>query len=158
LFISAGALTNQGFFANVRRTRRIGLELAASGDFRDGGSWFASYTWLEAPFRTPLAVPGPHHPLAAAGVLAVEPVGRPSSIQKRLVKAGVTMELTPRFTIGADVLSSGSMHLRGDEGNLVDKVGSYTIASLRGEYALGPNTRIFGSIDNVFDTEYETFG
>ncbi|HEX6993946.1 MAG TPA: TonB-dependent receptor [Gammaproteobacteria bacterium] len=158
LFISAGALTNQGFFDNVGRTRRIGVELDASGDLGDRASWFASYTWLEATFRSPLVVPSHHHPLAVDGEIAVERGDRLPLIPDRLLKAGVTVNVTPRFSIGADVLSSGSMHLRGDEGNLVDRVDSYTIASLRGEYALGDTTRIFGSIDNVFDTDYETFG
>lgn len=158
LFISAGALTNQGFFDNVGRTRRIGLELDAQGSVGDRASWFASYTWLEATFRTPLVVPSHHHPLAVDGEIAVERGDRLPLIPSRLLKAGVTVNVTPRFTLGADVFSSGSMYLRGDEGNLVDKVDSYTIASLRGEYALGDSIRIFGTVDNVFDTDYETFG
>src|SRR5690606_17118161 len=158
LFISAGALTNQGFFDNVGRTRRIGLELNASGTFGERVNWFASHTWLEATFRSAFVVPSDHHPLAVDGEIAVERGDRLPLIPNRLFKAGATVEATPRFTLGADVLSSGSMHLRGDEGNLVGKVDGYTIASLRGEYSLSDTVRIFASIDNVLDTDYETFG
>ena len=158
LFISAGALTNQGFFDNVGRTRRLGVELDASGRVGERTSWFASFTRIEATFRSALLVPSHHHPLAVDGEIAVERGDALPLIPNRLLKAGVTIEATPRLTVGGEVLSSGAMHLRGDEGNLVDKVGSYTVASLRGEYALSDTTRLFASIDNVFDTEYETFG
>src|SRR5690606_17702513 len=60
LFISAGALTNQGFFDNVGRTRRLGLELDASGALGERTSWFASYMRLDATFRSALDVPSHH--------------------------------------------------------------------------------------------------
>jgi outer membrane receptor protein involved in Fe transport len=158
LFISAGALTNQGFFDNVGRTRRLGVELDANGELGERASWFASYTWLDATFRGTLAVPSHHHPLAVDGEIAVERGDSLPLIPNRLLKAGVTLQATPRITLGADVLSSGAMHLRGDEGNLVDKVSSYTVASVRGEYAVNDTTLIFANIDNLFDADYETFG
>jgi len=158
LFISAGALTNQGYFDNVGRTRRLGVELDASGTFGERASWFASYTWLDATFRGSLRVPSHHHPLAVDGEIAVERGDALPLIPNRLFKAGLTFEASPRLTLGADVLASGSMYLRGDEGNLLDKVDSYTVASLRGEYTLNESIRIFASVDNALDTEYETFG
>jgi hypothetical protein len=52
LFISAGALTNRGFFDNVGDTLRQGLELNLSGTLlTERVSWFANYTRLEAEFR-----------------------------------------------------------------------------------------------------------
>ena len=42
LFISAGALTNQGYFDNVGRTRRLVAELDASGALGQRARWFAS--------------------------------------------------------------------------------------------------------------------
>ncbi len=158
LFISAGALTNQGFFDNVGRTRRIGLELDASGELGDRFGWFASYTWLEATFRSSFLVPSHHHPLAVDGEILVERGDRLPLIPTRLFKAGFSAEVTPRLTIGADVFASGPMYLRGDEGNLLDKVDGYSIGTLRAEYAVGDNTRLFGLVENVLDRDYETFG
>src|SRR5690606_7300652 len=88
LFISAGALTNQGYFDNVGRTRRLGVELDASGTFGERASWFASYTWLDATFRGSLRVPSHHHPLAVDGEIAVERGDALPLIPKRLFKAG----------------------------------------------------------------------
>ena len=158
LFISAGALTNQGFFDNVGRTRRIGLELDANGELGDRFSWFASYTWLEATFRGSFLVPSHHHPLAVDGEILVERGDLLPLIPNRLLKAGFSAEVTPRVTIGADLFASGPMHLRGDEGNLLDKVDGYAIGTLRAEYAVSDNTRVFALVDNVLDRDYETFG
>ena len=50
------------------------------------------------------------------------------------------------------------MHLRGDEGNLLGKVDGYAIGSLRAEYEISDNARLFALVDNVLDKDYETFG
>ena len=71
---------------------------------------------------------------------------------------GFSAEVAPRVTIGADIFASGPMHLRGDEGNLLDKVDGYSIGTLRAEYAVNDNTRVFGLVENVLDRDYETFG
>jgi len=158
LFISAGALTNQGFFDNVGRTRRLGLELDASGKLGERFSWFANYTWLDATFRNSFFVPSHHHPLAVDGEILVERGDALPLIPSRLLKAGFSAEVAPRLTVGADVLASGSMHLRGDEGNLLDKVDGYTIGTFRAEYTVNDNTRVFARVENVLDSDYETFG
>lgn len=158
LFISAGALTNQGYFDNVGRTRRIGVELDASGEVGERLSWFASYTWLDATFRTAFSVPSHHHPLAVEGEIFVERGDALPLIPNQLLKGGVKLQLTPRVSIGADVFASGPTHLRGDEGNLLGKVDGYAIASLRADYALSDKAQLFALVDNVFDKDYETFG
>ena len=64
LFISAGALTNQGYFDNVGRTRRDGVELSLRG----GGSradWYVNYTFVRAWFLEELWLPSPNHPNAS---------------------------------------------------------------------------------------------
>ncbi len=64
VFISAGELTNQGFFDNVGETRRDGLELNLSGDASERLSWFFDYTWLDATFREDFEVASANNPEA----------------------------------------------------------------------------------------------
>lgn len=73
IFQTTGGVTaNQGFFANVSDTRRLGLELAFDGGY-GRVNWFLSYSYVEATFRDPLLVNSPHHPLANAdGDIPVE--------------------------------------------------------------------------------------
>lgn len=157
LFISAGALTNQGFFDNVGRTRRLGIEL----DVTSAGErlrWFAHYTWLRATFRDALVVPSHHHPLAAAGEIVVERGDDLPLIPHALLKAGAMFDVTPQLSIGADLFASSGMPLRGDEGNLVDGLDGYALLGLRAEYEITPSASVFATVDNVLDADYETFG
>src|SRR5690606_24974423 len=51
LFISAGALTNEGYFDNVGETRRDGFEANLAIAANDKLSWSLDYTYLDATFR-----------------------------------------------------------------------------------------------------------
>ena len=157
LFVSAGALTNEGYFDNVGKTRRQGLELALDGGSERLG-WFASFTLLDATFRDAFAVPSPNNPAATDGEIAVEPGDRLPLVPRRLVKGGVRAAVTPKLTIGGDVVASSSQHYRGDEGNLLEPLDGYAILSFRAEYRFDDRAALYFSADNVLDTEYETFG
>src|SRR3989304_1540271 len=76
IFISSGALTNEGHFANVGDTRRLGLELSGAGTLARTVRWGAAYTYLRATFDTPLVLSSPNHPDARAGEIPVG-AGRP---------------------------------------------------------------------------------
>ena len=156
LFISAGALTNQGFFDNVGTTRRRGLELNVSGG--DRVSWYASYTYLRATFEETFAITNPNHPSAIDGEVAVERGDRLPLIPDHLLKAGMRASFGSRLAIGANLVSSSGGYLRGDEGNLENQIGGYAIVNLNASFAISSSVGLTLSIDNVFDTDYETFG
>jgi iron complex outermembrane recepter protein len=158
LFISAGELTNQGFFDNVGETRRDGVELNFSGDLSERTSWFLDYTWLDATFREDFAVASPNNPAQDDGEIEVEEGDRLPLVPDQLVKLGVRFAATDRVTLGADVLSNSGSPFRGDEGNLVENLDGYTLLNLRAELRLGEHARLFANLDNLLDTEYETFG
>lgn len=158
LFISAGALTNEGFFENVGRTRRDGIELNVNGQVGDGITWFADYTYLHATFRESLAFPSPNNPAAVDGEVLVAPGDRLPLIPSRLLKTGLRVPVGGKVTIGGDLLAGADFHLRGDEGNDAERIGSYTVLNLRAEYLVNDNVRLFLNVDNALDEEYETFG
>jgi outer membrane receptor protein involved in Fe transport len=158
LFISAGALTNEGFFDNVGETRRDGLEANLSGSAGERLTWSLDYTYLDATFRDDFAVMSPNHPEAVDGEIDVESGDRLPLIPEQLLKAGVRFAATDKLTFGADVLASSGAHFRGDEGNLLDELDGYSVISVRAEYRLGRRASVFASIDNLLDEEYETFG
>jgi len=158
LFISAGAFTNEGFFENVGRTRRDGLELSVSGAIGERTTWFANYSYLKATFRESFAVLSPNNPGSVNGELAVEPGDQLPLIPSRLFKAGFSLSVTPKMTAGIDILARSDSFFRGDESNVADKIGSFTIANFRAEYTINESLRIFININNIFDSRYETFG
>ena len=157
LFISAGALTNEGFFDNVGRTRRDGVELglvAAGVKLR----WFANYTFLDATFRESLAFPSPNNPAAVDGEVLVEQGDRLPLVPRHLLKVGLTAPIGERFTIGADAVARSSIHYRGDEGNDIEPIDGHATLNLRADVRLGDRMTLFVNVDNLLDEEYETFG
>ena len=158
LFISAGALTNQGFFDNVGETRRDGLELNLSGSAGERLTWSLDYTYLAATFREDFAVMSPNHPEAVDGEIEVESGDRLPLIPEQLLKAGVRFAVTDALTFGADVVASSRAFFRGDEGNLLDELDGYSVVGVRAEYRFGERATVFASIDNLLDEEYATFG
>ena len=157
LFISAGALTNEGYFDNVGKTRRNGVELSLDGT-AGRAQWFVGATHLDATFRDSFAVASPNHPAAVDGEIAVQRGDRLPLIPSGLVKGGVDFDVSPSFRLGAELLASGSQYVRGDEGNDAEKVSSYSIVNLRASYRVNDNVSVVFNVDNVFDRDYETFG
>ena len=157
LFISAGALTNEGFFANVGGTRRQGIELEADGAF-GRVTWFANLTHLDATFREAFSVSSPHNPAAVGGEIAVQVGDRLPLIPDRLLKIGLRSAIGSKWTIGGDLLTSAGQYLRGDEANVAGRTDVYTLLDLRAEYRLGTATHVFVNVDNALDKRYETFG
>ncbi len=158
LFISAGALTNQGFFDNVGETRRDGFEANLAGAAGDKLTWSLDYTYLDATFREDFAVMSTNHPGAVDGEIAVERGDRLPLIPEQLLKAGLRIAVTDALTFGIDVLNASGSHFRGDEGNLLEELDGYSVVNLRAEYRFGERASLFASIDNLLDEEYETFG
>jgi iron complex outermembrane recepter protein len=158
LFISAGALTNQGFFANVGQTRRDGLEANLSGSAGERLTWSLDYTYLDATFRDEFIVMSPNHPEAVDGEIEVESGDRLPLIPEQLMKAGVRFAVTERLTLGADLVASSGAYFRGDEGNLLERLDGYSVVNVRAEYRFGERASVFASIDNLLDEEYATFG
>ena len=159
LFISAGALTNQGFFDNIGKTRRQGVELGLKGHSMNKRlNWFTSYTHLDASFRENLKLPSANNPFAINGEVDVKNGDRLPGLPENLLKAGATFALTDKLSIGADAQYVSDVILRGDEGNQDGTIDGYALVDLRGEYAATKHLKIFAKINNVFDKDYETFG
>jgi iron complex outermembrane receptor protein len=158
IFISAGALTNEGYFDNVGETRREGLELNARGIAAERFRWSLDYTRLDATFRDAFVVPSPNNPAAIDGEIAVEAGDRLPLVPEHLLKAGLEIGATDALTFGASVVAASGQHYRGDEGNLVEEVDGYALLNLRLEYRFGERASFFLNIDNVLDEEYATFG
>ncbi len=158
LFVSAGALTNQGFFDNVGETRRDGFEANLAVTTGERATWSFDYTYLQATFREDFTVASVNHPDAVDGEIEVEAGDRLPLIPEQLFKAGLRLAITDDLTIGADLMAASGVHFRGDEGNLAETTDGYALLSVRAEYRLGERTSLFVNVDNVLDEEYETFG
>ena len=157
---TGGASSNEGFFANVGDTRRQGLEASLSGHaFEQRLDWYASYTYLDATYRTDFSENSANHPDADDdGLIDVHRGDRIPGLPRHAFKVGADYAVLKGFTIGGDMVANSGQYLRGDEANLLPKLGGYTVFNLRAIYTFNEHVSVFGRIDNVFDRKYYTFG
>jgi outer membrane receptor protein involved in Fe transport len=156
IFQSTGR--NTGLFDNVDKTRRQGMELGLAGDLH-GVDWFTAYSYISATFESPFSVLSPNHPDAdAAGELAVRPGDRVPGIPRHQLKVGGDYTLPLGVRLGLEVLYNSDQVLRGDEANLLETVDGYAIVNLRMSYRVNKRVEMFGKVNNLFDTDYESFG
>ena len=154
----ASPTIGRDFFENVGTTRRQGVE---TGIRLDAGRLraFASYTYTDATFRTPLTLDGGSNPQADAnGLLHVQPGDRLPNIPAHTVKLGVDVDVTLAWTVGATVRASSGQYLVGDASNLNPKTGAYAVLDLDSEYRVTDHVTLFGLIRNATDANYATFG
>jgi outer membrane receptor protein involved in Fe transport len=158
VFISAGELTNQGFFDNVGETRRDGVELNVGGTAGERFAWSVDYTHLDATFREDFTVASVNHPEADDGEIEVESGDRLPLVPENLLKAALSFAVNDDFTLGAELRATSQQFVRGDEGNLAEALDGYAVLSLRAQYRFSDNAQLFANLDNVLDQEYATFG
>ncbi|MGE0704935.1 MAG: TonB-dependent receptor [Vicinamibacterales bacterium] len=157
IFISSGALTNQGHFENVGDTARRGLELAASGRLHGWMDWAGSYTFLRATFESPLALSSPNHPDAIDGEIVVAPGSAIPGVPRHQFRTelGATFD---RIAVNASLAAASSQFLRGDEANTLEPLDGFAVVNLTGRAILTSKVAILARVVNLFDSRYSTFG
>ena len=163
LFISSGALTNEGYFANVGDTLRRGVEARLHGRVRLGPragrlEWSASYTYLDATFQTPFVSPSVNHPLGVGGQIDVAAGSHLPSIPAQVGKASLAWMAPFGLALSATVLGRSGQYYRGDEANLLPQIPGYIVANLRADYTFARWISAFVRVDNVFDADTASFG
>lgn len=159
-FISAGTAANLGFFQNVGKTRRKGVELGLQGKF-DRLSLSANYTFLRATFETPVTFHSPSNSSADVdGNIVASRGDRLPGLPEHALKLRAAYEVTPKFNVGLNMLAFSGVYARGDENNDDEngKVPGYTIFNLDANYRFGNGWSAFAKVNNLFDKEYSTMG
>ncbi len=149
--------TGFGYFSNVGRTRRQGLE--AEVNIKSPTLQFqASYAFVDARFLDALTI-GSNSPFADGdGNIQVSPGNQIPAIPRHRVKIGVDYAVTDVWKVGANAIFVSSQYLVGDESNQYAKLPSYTVFNLRTSYQVTKTIQLYGRIDNVFDRRYATYG
>ena len=161
----------RGFFTNLEKTRRLGVELTAAAtglvDVR-GLSVSASLGWTRATFQS--------NAVLAAPFLEDDDEGEAGGTTEELappeVEPGDRFPMVPelalaatlRYQVGGTVLKLqghwiSDQFLVGDEGNDsgFEKLSSYTGVDIRMEHRVAPFT-VYAEIANLLDRNYSAFG
>jgi len=144
-----------GNFDNIDKTARAGLELGLFGE-AEKFDWFANYSYVRATFEDRFQY--------ARGVegdletFTVNKGDRLPGIPAHNVKIGADYHFNQQFTLGLTASYHSSQYYRGDEANEDKKISAYKVVNLHSRYKINNNVQFFAKVDNLFDSEYDTFG
>jgi outer membrane receptor protein involved in Fe transport len=155
--------TIDGFFINLDKTRRVGVELGAAYRLKGGHSAYLNYAFTRATFQSAAEIFSIRS-LDDAEVgnafptdNAVVPGDRLPLVPDHLLKGGATARIGRSFYVGADARYTGKQWFRGDEANVTTRLDDYIVTDARVglEY---DRWEISGVVTNVFQNRYATFG
>src|SRR5882724_4678798 len=158
LAIPSPDLQGFGFFQNVGRTRRQGLE--AEVNLKSSAmQLYASYALVDARFLDALQIAS-NSPFADpdTGIIQVLPGNQIPAIPRHRIKAGIDYAVTDKLKVGGDALFVGSQYFVGDDNNQAAKLPSYTVFNVHASYQIDKTFQIYGRVDNLFDNRYATYG
>jgi outer membrane receptor protein involved in Fe transport len=173
-FIATDATNGMGYFDNVGKTRRQGLDTNLAG--RAGKfSWNAGYSYLKATYQTDgieLTSEG-NSEADDDGQIVVNKGDRLANLPSHAFKMRMQYAMTPNWTIGSNINAFSSVYMRGNENNAHDgtqneegeavlasgKVKGYTLVNMDTRYKLNNSGwQVFAKANNIFNKKYATGG
>ena len=147
--------TIDGYFANLARTRREGVELSGRVALPGGHAAHATWATTRATFRSPAELFSVRE--AAGEENDVEPGDRLPLVPERTASVGATLRLPAGLDAGLEARHTGGRWLRGDEANDTAPLPAVWLADANAGWATGPwELRLV--VRDVFDRRYAAFG
>ena len=163
-----------GYFRNFGKTRRQGIEAGFAtrvGPVALG----ANYSYIDATFRSDEMVNGSSNSgndVAAEGfpgvdgTIAVGAGKRLPLIPQHLLKLFAELNLSPAWSLSADLTGAGGSFARGNENNAHQPEGryylgpgrsaAYAVLNLGADWRPMDGLKLFVQVNNVFDRQYST--
>ncbi|TMM47604.1 TonB-dependent receptor [Colwellia ponticola] len=156
IFQQAGQKSNQGYFINLDKTQRQGLELALNTQLGSDVDFGASYNFLKATFESPFIAFSPVNPLGPNR--QVKPGDNIPGQPEHQFKFHLDWQLNDQINAGTEFLYASSSYYRGDEANENKKISSYAVTNIYLSYQVNEQLRLSAKVDNLFDRHFDTFG
>jgi outer membrane receptor protein involved in Fe transport len=152
--------TGMGYFSNFDKTRHEGVDISASK------SWGTvrmntSYSYLKATYEAEADLQ------AGDREMAITPGMRLPGLPLHTLKLNLEWQATPQLSLGAGVHYNSNLPTQGNEDGKVGddddavadaSIKGHTLLNLKANYQLQKGLTLFGKINNVLDTRYETYG
>lgn len=154
----ASPIQGRGYFQNVPKTRRQGVEIGA--EYRSE-RWLAysSYSFIDATYQFTGDLSSPNNPMASAdGTVHVVPGNHIPGVPQHQFKAGAEYLVTPEWKVGGDLVAVGSQWYVGDDANQNVKLPGYVVVNLHTSYQVTKEITLFAVANNIFDKRYALFG
>jgi outer membrane receptor protein involved in Fe transport len=158
--------TIDGFFINLDKTRRVGLELGAAYRFPGEHSVYLNYAFTRATFQSEAEIFSIRSITGEGGADVINPFptdnavtagNRLPLVPDHLIKGGATARIGRYLYIGADARYTGTQYLRGDEANVTSRLDDYIVTDARLGVELD-RWEVSGVVTNLFQHRYPTFG
>jgi iron complex outermembrane receptor protein len=153
--LSPSGSTIEGYFDNLDKTRRVGLELSGQLFLGGGHTLYANYAFTRATYQSDAEIFSVREDFG--GENDVKPGDRFPLVPDHQAKLGGSFDLTSGFSLGIDGRYIGSQYLRGDEANEEEKLDDYFVMDARvGWEGAGWELNLVAT--NVLQSEYASFG
>jgi outer membrane receptor protein involved in Fe transport len=174
-FISS-TTSGAGYFDNVGKTKREGLDLSASGNI-DKFRFNMGYSFIRATYESDMTI------LAESNSsrdndeqINITKGNYLAGIPKHQFKLRGAYDITPDWSVGANLLAFSSQYMRGNENNKHQensalcasdgdevncgkgKIAGYAIVNLDSQYNVGKGWKLFAKAINIFDQDYASVG
>ncbi len=140
-----------GNFRNIDKTARAGVELGMAGQY-EKLRWSANYGYVRATFEDNFSYS------RDGDLYNVSKGDRLPSIPAHNLNVGLDYAFTQQFSAGLTASYHSSQYYRGDEANDDKKIAGYRVVNLHSRYKVNEHLQFFAKVDNLFDSEYNTFG
>ncbi|WP_310631002.1 TonB-dependent receptor [Paraburkholderia sp.] len=158
-FVSVAG-SSQGYFQNVGKTRRQGLELAGHTVIDRVGIGL-NYTYVDATYRSTWTEQSPANSAADAnGIVTVHPGDHVPGIPTQMLKLRLDYAATAQWDIGANVTWRSGVYAQGDENNQDSngKIAGYVLVDLDTRYRVTKRLEVYANVTNLFNRHYASFG
>lgn len=168
LFIYTEANTTAGYFDNVEKTTRKGIDVGLSTAFE---TWTISmnYNYVKAQYGTDLTLVSENNSSADDGAIQVEDGDYLPNIPKHSFKLRTVYKPDPAWHLGATMTAFSSSYMMGNENQendssvngLQSEVPGYAVVNLDSEYKFSnmfDGWKIYAKVTNLFDNKYYTGG
>ena len=159
-FITTGqGAVSTGFFQNIGKTRREGIELGANVRL-SALSLDLRYSRTNATFRSTFLAASPNNSTAdASGASVVHPGDRVPGIPADSFKLRADLDLARGWSVGASFVVASSQYAHGDENNqdANGRVPGYAVVDMDARWRFARNWELFAAVSNIFDRRYQNF-
>ncbi|MBI4513120.1 MAG: TonB-dependent receptor [Gemmatimonadetes bacterium] len=161
-FLASEEALFEGFFANIGRTRREGVEFGAEIPLAGGHMLYANYAYTRATYRTGAEIfsvrsDEEFRQSPWFGANDVETGSRLPLVPDHQVRAGALAALLGDLDVGIDARYTGRQWLRGDEANETRPLDGYVTADARLQWT-GLGWGLSAVVTNLFDSAKAVFG
>ncbi|MGK9264214.1 TonB-dependent receptor [Sinorhizobium meliloti] len=148
----------RSMFRNIGETQRRGVRLGAT---YVGEPWKlgVEYLYQDARFQSSFSILSPDNVSSPSfPYIDIKPGDRLPNTPEHILRLSLDYQVNAKWTVGGSMEAATGFYVYGDEINKMGKSSPYVDFSLRTSYLITDNLELFGVVNNVFNTKYETGG